>query len=76
MGAKFFNYGTYNYGDVRGHQNDNITQQQLHRMSSTSNNNNYPSTMYQQKQRSSQQGPYITQVTIRDNQHIIQSPNI
>ncbi|XP_025203351.1 partitioning defective 3 homolog isoform X5 [Melanaphis sacchari] len=76
------NYALYNYsGDAQGHNSVQQQQQQqpLHRGSA--NNNNYASVMYhqhqQQLQRSSpQQGPYITQVTIRDNKHIIQSPNI
>lgn len=70
------NYSQYDYGnidDTQSRQNGN-PQQQSHRNSMP--NNNYPGTMYQQQSRSSPQGPYITQVTIRDNQHVIQSPNI
>lgn len=76
------NYALYNYGgDVQGH--NSVQQQQQHQLQhrGPTKNNNYASGMYhhhqQQQQRSSpQQGPYITQVTIRDNKHIIQSPNI
>uniref|UniRef100_A0A2S2P9F5 Partitioning defective 3 n=1 Tax=Schizaphis graminum TaxID=13262 RepID=A0A2S2P9F5_SCHGA len=76
------NYALYNYSaDAQGN-NSIQQQQQLQHRGSTNNNNNYASGMYhhqqqQQQLRSSpQQGPYITQVTIRDNKHIIQSPNI
>lgn len=74
------NYALYNYGssDAQGHNSMQQQQQLQHR--GPTNHNNYVSGMYhhqQQQPRSSpQQGPYITQVTIRDNKHIIQSPNI
>jgi len=82
--SKSPNYALYNYGssDAQGHNNMQQQQQQLQHRGPT-NNNHFAGGMYhnhnhqQQQQRSSpQQGPYITQVTIRDNKHIIQSPNI
>lgn len=74
--AKSSNYTQYNYGsgDI---QDQNSVHLQPHRRPMT--NNIYTSSIYQnhqQHQRQSSQGPYITQVTIRDNQHMIQSPNI
>lgn len=76
--AKSSNFAGHNYsGDLQTH---NSTHQQLHRGSTS--NDNYTGNIYhqqsqkQQQQRTSPQGPYITQVTIRDNQNIIQSPNI
>lgn len=68
-GAKSSNYAMYKYGS--NSHNDNIPQQSHRNLTS----NNYSSTLYHLHQRTSH-GPYITQVTIRDNQHIIQSPNI
>ncbi|XP_050439325.1 partitioning defective 3 homolog isoform X2 [Adelges cooleyi] len=72
------NYPLYNYsGDTQGGQQ--VGGAQSHQRSTNINNNNHVgnSNMYQ---RSSPHGPgpYITQVTIRDNNHhnIIQSPNI
>ncbi|VVC45881.1 Hypothetical protein CINCED_3A001311 [Cinara cedri] len=79
--AKSSNYTTYNSfsEDSSGGQNGSMKQLQSSRKVST-NNNNYADGAHhhynEEQQRPSPQGPYITQVTIRDNQHIIQSPNI
>lgn len=74
---KSSNYAMHNYGEDP--QIRNSHQHQSHR-ESTTNNNNFNSNMYhrqsQKQLRTSPQGPYITQVTIRDNQRVIQSPNI
>lgn len=78
--AKSSNYASYNSfsDDGLGGHNGSTQQLQSSRKVST-NNNNYGDGIhnhYNEEQRRSPQGPYITQVTIRDNQHIIQSPNI
>ncbi|XP_025408039.1 partitioning defective 3 homolog isoform X4 [Sipha flava] len=76
---------SYGYDASQGHSG---AQKQQHRGSATDgkhaagamyyhhNHHQKQQQRQQQPQRSSPQGPYITQVTIRDNQHIIQSPNI
>lgn len=73
LSVKSSNFTQYNYssGDI---QDQNCVHLQLHRRPMA----HHASSIYQnhQHQRQLSQGPYITQVTIRDNHHIVKSPNI